>query len=676
MKQLTTTLIAMFVLGACGEAPQPVAALPVEYALVDLNDISTAESLTARCAAGEAKLREHLAQLESYEGTPTIENYYQSYDSLRSSLDTLYYHTSAMGSVHPDEDVRNAGDECSLLMMGLQTEIQLSRPVYEAVAKIDATDADAATQFSLQKLLLSFQLEGVDKDEATRNRIRDLKEEITAIGQEFDKNIRDDTRYLELGSVDDLAGLPEDYIAAHPPNEDGKIVISTQYPDVFPFFEYAESDELRKEMQILYGSRAYPQNEEVLRNLIVARQELAELAGFNNYAELATADKMSGSPERVEEFLSDLTGYTGDAQDAEYDVLLARLQQDNPDAERLESWQSSYVRSKVRREQYDVDSKLVREYFNYDASREGILTLVQDLFDVQIVPWETATWHDDVEAFELRDGDRVLGRFYLDMHPREGKYQHAAMFQFVNGIAGQQLPVAGLICNFPSGSDPMQHAQVETFLHEFGHLIHWMFSGHQDWSNTSGITAEWDFAEAPSQMLQEWVWDYDTISVFAKNADGEVLPKDMHERMTAARDFGLGMGTRGQLAYAGTSLGLYSAAPEDIDFDELTADMTSTYTRFEATEGSHSWAAFGHLNGYSAFYYTYQWSLAISTDMFTKFKEGGLRNVEVAKAYKEKVLATGGSRPAEASVVDFLDRPISFETYADRLRGVDKASND
>jgi thimet oligopeptidase len=323
----------------------------------------------------------------------------------------------------------------------------------------------------------------------------------------------------------------------------------------------------------------------------------------------------------------------------------------------------------VRREQYDVDTRVVRQYFNYDASRDGILTLVQDLFGVSIVPWETDTWHEDVEAFELRDGDEVLGRFYLDMHPREDKYQHAAMFPFVNGIAGKQLPVAALVCNFPRGAEPMQHSQVNTFLHEFGHLLHWMFAGHQNWMNTSGITAEWDFVEAPSQMLEEWIWDYDTISVFARNADGEPLPKDLFDRMLAARDFGLGMGTRGQLSYAGTSLGLYDRDPSEIDFDEHAANMARSYTKFEPQEGTHFWAAFGHLNGYSAIYYTYQWSKAIATDMFTRFDETGMRNAETAQAYRSKVLAAGGSRPAEESVVEFLGRPISFETYADRLRG-------
>ncbi len=316
-----------------------------------------------------------------------------------------------------------------------------------------------------------------------------------------------------------------------------------------------------------------------------------------------------------------------------------------------------------------MDSKQIREYFNYEASRNGMLTLVQDLFQVQIRPWDTHTWHEDVEAYELVDGDRVLGRFYLDMHPREGKYQHAAMFPFNNGIEGRQLPLAALVCNFPRGSALMQHGQVITFLHEFGHLIHWMFAGHQRWDNVSGIETEWDFVEAPSQMLEEWVWDYETVSGFARNSAGEVIPEDLLARMVAARDFGLGMNTRRQLSLAAMSLELYNGDPADIVIEDLYPRLSREYTHFEVIPGTHLHANFGHLNGYSAIYYTYQWSKAIATDMFTRFEEQGLRNVEVAGAYRDIVLGGGGTRPAGELVTEFLGREISFKPYADRLSG-------
>ena len=674
IKPIFMLSISTLLLSACGQSEAPVAdaGLPVRYAVVNLADIATAEALSTRCAEEEGLLREHVATLETYSGTPTVDGFYRSLDSLNSSMSTLSAHASALGAVHPDEELRAAGEACEQLLAKVDTDMSLSRPLYDAVSAIDLEGVDDETKFSVEKSLLSYRLSGVDRSDEARERIREINDEILAVGQEFDRNIREDVRYLELDSVDDLAGLPDDYIAAHEPNEEGKILISTQYPDVFPFFEYADNHDLRKQMSLQYNLRGYPQNEEKLRSLIELRYELAQLIGFNNYAELVTADKMSGSPERVAEFLDELNSYTIDIQKSEYEVLLARLREDQPDAEKLESWQRSYISSKVRREQYDVDSKVTRQYFGYNDARDGILTLVQDMFGVRIEPWDTDTWNDDVQSYELYDGDALLGRFYLDMHPREGKFQHAAMFPLVNGIEGEQVPVAALICNFPSGDERMQFTQVVTFLHEFGHLIHWQFAGHHAWNNISGINTEWDFVEAPSQMLQEWVWDYETVSRFAKNTDGETLPAELHGKMVAARDFGIAMSTRGQLQYAAMSMSIYDRPPEEVDFDQLSADITRQFSPFEPLEGGHYWAAFGHLNGYSAIYYTYQWSLAIATDMFTQFKANGLNNFEIASAYREKVLAKGGSAPADELVTDFLGRDISFEPYADRLRGTAK----
>ncbi len=643
--------------------------LPVRYSEIKLSDLDSAGALTALCESENATIRQHMDALEAFAGKPTIDGYYKSLDSLAVSLGNMISVAQSLSGIHPDPELRTAGENCAQLLSEIGTDLSLSRPIFEAISQLDINNEDPATQRSVEKALLGYRLSGVDKDEQTRQRIRQLNKELVAIGQTFDRNIREDVRTLELDSVEQLAGLPQDYIDAHPPGEDGKIRITTQYPDLFPFITYSESDELRKELLTTYGNRAYPENKEVLEQIMAKRYELAQLIGFRNHAELATADKMTGSPERVEGFLEELKEYTTEANDRDYQMLLKRLRQDDPDAERVESWQSRYIAEKVRTEEFQVDSKQIRQYFNYNNTRDGILTMVQDLFQVKIRPWQTETWHEDVESYEILDGDRVLGRFYLDMHPREGKYQHAAMFPFVNGIEGVQLPVAGLICNFPEGTELMQHSQVITFLHEFGHLIHWMFAGHQQWNNVSGISTEWDFVEAPSQMLQEWVWDYDTISRFAKNSDGEAIPEELLNKMIAARDFGLGSGTRRQLSLAAMSLNIYNQDPANVDLDELIPRMSREYTNYEAIPGTHFYANFGHLNGYSAIYYTYQWSNAIATDMFTRFEEQGLRNVEVAGAYRDIVLGGGGTKPAAELVTEFLGREISFKPYADRLSG-------
>jgi thimet oligopeptidase len=579
----------------------------------------------------------------------------------------MIYAGSVLAAVHPDKAVRDAADACNQALTPVFSDYSLSRPIYERLAAVDLAAADADTRRFVEKQLLAFRLAGVDRDEATRARIKELNDEMTRVGQEFDRNINDAVAYLELDSVDQLAGLPQDFIDAHPPGEDGKIRISTQYPDLFPFMTYAESDELRRRMSVLYTNRAYPENEALLKQLLELRYEFAQLLGFDNYAQWVTADKMVGSPERVESFLKELSGYTAEPQEREYAMLLARLRQDQPSAERVESWQNSYLQEKISAEDFQVDSKEVRQYFNYQATRDGILRLVQDLFNVQIKPWATESWHADVEGYELWDGDRLIGRFYLDMHPREGKYQHAAVAQIRDGISGQQAPLATLMCNFPRGDELMEHSQVVTFLHEFGHLIHYLFAGGHHWSGVSGISTEWDFVEAPSQMLQEWVWGYDTIAQFAKNADGEVIPPDLLDRMIAARDFGLGMGTRRQLSLAAMSLGIYNRDPEGLDLKAFTDDMTRRYTKFDPLPEGNFYAAFGHLNGYSAIYYTYQWSLTIASDMFTRFEADGLRNVETAGEYRDKVLEPGGARPAAELVTDFLGREISSKPYADRL---------
>lgn len=656
---------------AVSSAPEPATetALPVRYSDIKLSDLDSAGALTAVCESENAALRQHLDALEAFAGKPTVDGFYRSLDSLAVSLGNMTSVAQSLSAVHPDPELRTAGENCAQLLSEIGTDLGLSRPIFDAVSELDVNNEDQAARQSVQKTLLGFKLSGVDKDEQTRQRIRQLNTELVAVGQVFDRNIREDVRTLELESVDQLAGLPQDYIDAHPPGEDGIIRITTQYPDLFPFITYSESDELRKQLLTMYGNRAYPENKEVLEQIMAKRFELARLIGFSNFAELVTADKMVESPERVESFLGELKAYTTEANERDYQMLLERLRQDDPDAERVEAWQSTYIAEKVRTEEFQVDSKKIREYFNYDNTRDGILTMVQDLFQVQIRPWQTETWHEDVEAYELLDGDRVLGRFYLDMHPREGKYQHAAMFPFVNGIEGVQLPVAGLICNFPEGTGLMQHSQVVTFLHEFGHLIHWMFAGHQPWNNVSGISTEWDFVEAPSQMLQEWVWDYDTVSRFAKNSDGEAIPEELLNRMIAARDFGLGSGTRRQLSLAAMSLNIYNQDPANVDLDELIPRMSREYTNYEAIPGTHFYANFGHLNGYSAIYYTYQWSKAIATDMFTRFEEQGLRNVEVAGAYRDIVLGGGGTKPAAELVTEFLGREISFKPYADRLSG-------
>ena len=279
----------------------------------------------------------------------------------------------------------------------------------------------------------------------------------------------------------------------------------------------------------------------------------------------------------------------------------------------------------------------------------------------------TETWHPEVEGYELWDEEQLIGRFFLDMHPREGKFQHAAVAQIRDGITGQQAPLATLMCNFPRGDELMQHSQVVTFLHEFGHLIHFLFAGDHRWVGNSGIAAEWDFAEAPSQMLEEWIYDKQTLQSFGLNDKGEPIPDELIEKMNAARKFGLGMGNRQQMFYAAISLNYYNRDPASFELLPLMKQLQAEYSPYDYLADTHFYTSFGHLDGYSAIYYTYAWSKVIALDMFSRFAEDGIRNTATAREYRDKVLAAGGARPAAVSVKDFLGRPYNFEAFAESL---------
>ena len=268
----------------------------------------------------------------------------------------------------------------------------------------------------------------------------------------------------------------------------------------------------------------------------------------------------------------------------------------------------------------------------------------------------------------MLESGKLVGRFYLDMHPRAGKYNHAAQFGIRTGVRGQQIPEAALVCNFPGGveGDPglMTHDDVVTFFHEFGHLIHFLLAGRHQWVGIGGISTEQDFVEAPSQMLEEWAWDPATLATFAKHYQtNEAIPAALVKQMKRASEFGKGLQVRRQMVYAKLSLSIYDRDPKQVDTDAMVKQLMSQYQPFPYVEGTHFQTAFGHLDGYSAVYYTYMWSLVIAKDLFSKFDRSNMLAQGVARSYRDQILAPGGSRPAAELVKNFLGRPFDFAAW-------------
>ncbi|HVG19457.1 MAG TPA: M3 family metallopeptidase [Blastocatellia bacterium] len=616
-----------------------------------------------------ARAQKALDQLLAVKGERTVENTLKLYDEILIQVDGAIYQTDLIQNVHPDAALRAAAEKENQKVSAFVTTLSLNHDIYKAVAALDLGGADQETRHYVEKTLRDFRLAGVDKDEATRKKIKALRDDLVKIGQDFSRNIRDDVRTVTVNDPSELEGLPADYVARHKPGPDGKITLTIEYPDALPIFSYASDEGLRKRMYVVYNNRAYPKNIEALDRLVAKRHELANLLGFTTWADYVTADKMVGSAKNASDFIDKIVEASGPRAQRDYQKLLKRKQQDMPDATVVNAWESNYYSEMVRKSDYDFDSQKVRPYFSYDRVKQGVLDVTATLFGVSFRRVEDPpVWHADVECWEMIEDDKLVGRFYLDMHPRPGKYNHAAEFGIRTGVAGRQIPEAALICNFPGGveGDPglLSHDDIVTFFHEFGHLIHFLVAGRHKWVGIGGISTEQDFVEAPSQMLEEWAWDPATLATFATHYQtGEPIPAELVKQMKRASEFGKGLTVRRQMVYAKLSLSIYDRDPKAVDTDALVHDLTNQYQPFPVVEGTHFQTAFGHLDGYSAVYYTYMWSLVIAKDLFSEFDKAHMLAPGVAKRYRETVLEPGGSRPAARLVEDFLGRPSDFAAW-------------
>ncbi len=625
-----------------------------------------------------AETRDMLDALLAVEGERTVANTLVPFDDLLLRVSEVSQQGDILFNVHPAKAMRGAGDEVHQEAQRFLTELTLNRPLYEAFDAVDAEDEDEDTQYALFKILRDFRQAGVDRDEATRAKIQDLRDEILAIGQEFEGNIREDTRSIRLENAEELDGLPEDFIAAHPPDGEGTIVVTTDYPDLFPVLQYAHREDVRRRLSWEHLNRGYPVNMEVLDNLLARRRELAEILDYDSFADYVTEDKMIESAQSAEAFIDRITALAGSRSEEDYEALLAAKQKDNPEARRLEPWDRLYYTEKVRAAEHDFDSREVRAYFPFEKVWEGLLTITSKLFGVRYESVEDIpVWHTSVRVYDVFEGETHLGRIYLDLHPRDAKYTHAASSGVVSGVLGIQLPQNLLMCNFPDpakGEGPalMDHLQVVTFFHEFGHLIHSILSGQRRWAYNTMSHLEWDFIEAPSQLLEEWTWDAETLQTFARHHElGDPIPTELVERMRGADALGRGLAVRRQMFLAALSLNYYVRDPEGLDTTAVAKELQRKYDILPWYEGTHFQCNFGHLNGYSAIYYTYMWSLVIAKDLFTRFQtQGSLLDPKEGDRYRRLILAPGSARSAAELVETFLERPRNFDAYTDWISEV------
>jgi thimet oligopeptidase len=601
-------------------------------------------------------------KIVAVKGAKTIGNTLSNYDEALRQINAALYFSSLMEAVHPDAAFRDRATAMTRKVSVAQTALSLNRDVYQALAAVPISHADPATQYYLQRQLLEFRLAGVDKDDAMRARLKVLNDDLTEEQSAFERNINDGQKTVEVRDAAELRGLPQDYIDGHKPDKDGVIHITTSYPDYIPVMNFAVSDALRRRLYLAFNTRAYPQNRDVLVKMLRTRYEIASSLGYKSWA----ADKMIGNGARIEEFIRDLDTAVRPVAKKEFQMLLAEKRKSDSRATTVGLEEKSYYQEQVRRSSFNFDSQSVRPYLPYVRVKQGILDTAATLFHVtfrqeQGVP----AWDSSVETWQVIDTGKVIGRFYLDMHPRPGKFSHAEMMPLLDGIRGKQLPEGVLICNFPrpTSEDPglMEYGDVQTFFHEFGHLMHSILGGQQPWAGISGITMESDFVEAPSQMLEEWIQSPQVLASFARDyQSGKPIPAELVLRMKRASAFGRASSVGQQNGFTALSYEIYDAKPQDVDLDAITNADAVKYTLFTTLDGTHMYASFGHLAGYSSAYYTYMWDKVIAEDFFEQFDSKNLLAGGAPLRYRRTVLEPGGSVSANDLVKNFLGRPQSM----------------
>ncbi len=599
--------------------------------------------------------------LVANKGPHTIENTLAPFDEAVRQINSAAYLAGLMQQVHPDATFRDHATAMVTKASAAQTALALNHDVYDALASLDLSHADKATRYYVQRQLLEFRLAGVDKDEATRAKIKKLNDHATEEQSMFDRNISDGQKSVDA-DPSELDGLPQDFIDRHKPGADGKVRITTDYPDALPVLTFAKNDALRRRLYLAFDTRAYPKNQEVLTNLLKTRYEIATLLGYSNWADYNAADKMILRGQNIGDFIKSVNDAARPLAEQEFKMLLAEKQKTSPGAKEIWDYEAGYTSEQLRRSEYNFDSQSVRPYFPFQQVKQGILDSAADLFQVKFQQEPNVpAWDPTVEAWIVLDRGKPIGRFYLDMHPRPGKFSHAEMVPVLDGIRGKQLPEAILVCNFPNptATDPglMTYDDVETFFHEFGHLMHHILGGQQQWAGISGISMESDFAEAPSQMLEEWIRSPQVLAKFARHyKTGEPIPAELVSRMNRASAFGRGAWVSRQNDYTAISYEVYKDKPENVDLDAITTNAERQYTLLTPLPGTHMWASFGHLGGYSSAYYTYLWDKVIAEDFFVQFDRKNLLGGDAPARYRSLVLEPGGSMSANDLVKNFLGR--------------------
>ena len=634
--------------------------------------------------------REQIQQLLDNNSDYSWKNLAQPLEELDDRISRAWSPIAHMHSVVNSGALHEAYSACLPLLSDYNTEVAQNPQLCEAFKQLEASsDQLTAPQCKIvANTLRDFRLSGIDLPPEDQERYKRIVQALSQLANEFSQNLLDATDGWNLQITDEvrLSGLPESARnlakqAAEQAGIDGWL-IKLEFPYYLPVMTYADDRELRREVYSAYVTRASDEgpnagewdNGPIMEQILSLRHEMAQLLGFDNYAEYSLATKMAADTDQVIGFLHDLAERSLPMAKKEISTLRAFAQQlDGHD--NLEAWDITYYSEKLRQHQYAISQEDIKPYFPENRVISGMFDTVKRLFGINIRQLEDIdTWHPDVRFFEIRDSDNTLrGQFYLDLYAREKKRGGAWMDDCIcrrRDSSGVQHPVAYLVCNFtpPIGDDPalLTHDEVQTLFHEFGHGLHHMLT-QIDYPSIAGISGvAWDAVELPSQFLENWCWQREALDLFAAHYQtGEKIPDELFDKMIAAKNFQSGMQMVRQLEFSLFDFRMHREYDPEGEaniytlLDEVRQQVAvinpPSFNRFP-----HS---FGHIfaGGYAAGYYSYKWAEVLSSDAFSLFEENGIFDAETGERFLCAILEQGGSKEPMELFIAFRGREPTID---------------
>jgi len=622
-----------------------------------------AAGIKQACDEGLARHRKTIAAMDAKQRAGTIVDEWNRLSiEIEDVINTVYL----LSNVHPDKAARDAAEPCLSAYAALQTEIFQDETLYRRVSALQPANPHQAKM--KKDLVEGFEDSGVALPPEKRARAKEIFDRLEALRQDFDRAIRDDTTRVTF-TAQEMEGLPESYLKAHKPDDKGNYVLGLDYPSYFPFLQNAKGGEARKRYYVAKLNEGGQGNLDRLYEIFKLRQELAGLYGLPSFADYALRRKMVGNPRTVMKFLDDVKGAVTDLEKKEIDEIRAMKAKDlgtAPGDTRVEHWDVSYYQERIRRARFDIDQEKLRKNFPTGKAVDYTLLVSQRLYGLQFREVKVPTWHPDVRYFDVLDAKsgKFLSGFYLDLFPREGKFNHAAAFPIRGAsLVARRTPLAALVANF--NREGLDQGELETLMHEFGHVLHNVLS-RTDYNPEAGTSVKGDFVEAPSQMFEEWARRERPLELFRQVCpDCPHLAREEIARLDDARRYGQGTLYARQWLYSAFDMAM-STDPQP---------PLALWTKLESAtplghpEGTMFPASFSHIaSNYGAGYYGYMWSQVLALDMLSPFKKD-MMDARVGRRYRDLVLSQGGQDEEMNLVKRFLGRKPSSGAFFAEITG-------